>query len=1058
MCKTSYYFITAFLLPITTFALKGSGPARFLENKGQMADVQGKPAVDLFFKTSSNGVDLYVTGKGLSYVFNKIEKLEIPGLNDKNNAHRCSNKDGDEHLKISYCRADMELVGAKINKENILRELECEDRNDYYLGGICPDGVLNVRSFGKITIRNVYPGIDWVIYMDDVRRTSGQVVGSAKGISPGSLPDRQKSDGAVLNTNEYGSTTNDSRLNTNRDGIKYDFIVHPGADPSLIKLRYKWTDKPGLQKNGTLKINTPMGSIEEGIPRSFQETNPRHSIETNYSISGNDIQFITGEYNKAEPLDIDPQLVWATYYPGTNDYEDVSSMQDDGTNVWVTGSTLSAGFPTLNPFAGAYFQGTYVGIQNVFIIQFTTSGVRKWATYYGGTGEDLCNSIQSDGTNVWLTGQTTSADFPVLNPGNGAYFQTRVNPGGSCFVLQFSISGIRQWATIFGGTGKGGDVGNSIQSDGKNVWVTGNTTSPDFPTHNPGNGSTWFQGSYLGSSKGNAFILQFSTSGMCKWSTYYGGSGDDAGNSIQCDGSNVWLTGYTCSPDFPTFDPGAGNYFQGAPGGKKNYNAFILQFSTSGERKWATYYGGSSASYPGDEGNCIQSDSKYVWVTGSASSTDFPTLNPLTGAYYQKTPGVYGDAFILQFSLTGIPLWSTIYGGSGNATNKNEKGDIGYSIQSDGINLWVSGETSSSDFYTLSPGGGTFFQGGLAGKTDAFILQFTMAGVLNWATYYGNDTENDGTYISSDGKNLFLAGDIYNGNDPLADPGGPSYYAGTAETTGGHETVFMAEFCIYNTCAPPSCSLSGAAVSSSLSTICTGDSARISVSPLGETNVNYSWIPGGQTTPTIEINPDISTTYHVVLKDASILGCSQSASVSIRVNPAPDVSITTSVETIADGSSVNLKATGGGTYLWKSSEEIECGTCADITVSPKNSTVYCVRVTGENGCVDSACATIHVETPCGDIFIPTAFSPNSDGENDNECVLGMISGNCIESFHLTIFDRWGEKVFDTRNPTFCWDGKYRGRSMDMGVFSYFLSASLTNDKTVIKKGNITLVR
>jgi gliding motility-associated-like protein len=101
--------------------------------------------------------------------------------------------------------------------------------------------------------------------------------------------------------------------------------------------------------------------------------------------------------------------------------------------------------------------------------------------------------------------------------------------------------------------------------------------------------------------------------------------------------------------------------------------------------------------------------------------------------------------------------------------------------------------------------------------------------------------------------------------------------------------------------------------------------------------------------------------------------------------------------------------------------------------------------------------TITVTEPvevCGDIFVPTGFTPNGDGENDIECVMG----HCITELHFEIYDRWGEKVFETTDQSKCWDGVKQGKLMDTGVFVYHLRATLKNGEQINKKGNLHLFR
>jgi len=810
--------------------IKNGNSIRFFENKGQMADMQHKPVNSLLFKAKSGGTDVYITKSGLSYVFTNIHRYEkqVAPLT------LSFGPDNDDSIVEKYCRADMDLVDADIRKENIVKEDESEDRTDYYLGGICPYGIKDVHSYGKVTIKNIYPGIDWVIC-------------------------------------------------TGTKGLKYDFVVHPGANPSLIRLNYKWTAKPELQSDGSLKISVPMGTITEGKPLSYTG-DPRNKIQTDYILENNEIRFNIAKYDTNATLTIDPTLVWATYYGlnAVNESVDVTGLSDDGTSVWVTGVGVETSFPGVNPGGGAYFQGsTTISVPSnaIVILQFTTAGVLKWATYYGGSTSDVSSSIYSDGTNVWVTGSTVSTNFPTLNPGGGAYFNNTLPLGfyGSAFIIQFSTTGVLKWATYYGGTNGFGDLGTSIQSDGTNVWVTGLASSNNFPTLNPGGGA-YFQGSLTAmSGEDNAFILQFNTSGVRQWATYYGGSVNDGAYSIYSDGSNVWLTGQTASADFPTLNPGGGAYFQGTNVGP---NAFILQFNTSGVRKWATYYGANGSN---GAGYSIQSDGTSVWVTGSASGATFPTLNPGGGAYFQASPAGAGNAFILQFNTSGVCKWATCYGG--NLT------DEGFSIQSDGNNVWVCGETTSSTFPTYSPGNGTCgsYYGDSLGSTkhhavhsDVFILQFSPSGVRKWATFYGEDAENDGSHIASDGTNLFVAGDASanpSTHYPTLNPGGGAYYQ-YYDTIQGGEPALIGKFCI-------ACGSYPTITLNTPPAICEGDTTTLIVSGGTNGETSYAW-SNGETTSSITVQTLTATMYKVSAANGT---CASTDSATVEVKDCDSIYI-----------------------------------------------------------------------------------------------------------------------------------------------------------------------
>jgi len=649
-----------------------------------------------------------------------------------------------------------------------------------------------------------------------------------------------------------------------------------------------------------------MGNITEGTPISYCNG---EQVQTNYTIKDSEIHFNVSDYNSTQQLIIDPVLVWATYYANAivqSEADDIYTMQTDGSNVWLAGFTFSSSFPTYNPGGGAYFQGIAPGYGKIIILKFTVNGILRWATYYGGTvGYDWATSIYSDKHDVWVTGYASSANFPTLNPGGGAYYQGILAGGENAFILQFDTAGARKWATYYGGSKI--DEGYSINSDGKNVWITGYTESPNFPTLNPGGGA-YFQ-SALGGGSQNAFILQFNAAGVQKWGTYYGGNGNyDVGYSINSDGSNVWITGVTPSTNFPTYNPGGGTYFQGTIGGLQN--AFILRFDTKGVRKWATYYGGNDSTY-GDIGYFINSDGKNVWLTGKTGSSNFPTLNPGNGAYFQGklTADYQGNVFILQFDTMGIRKWATYYGG--NANNNNTYGETGYTIQSDGKNVWVCGATVSKDFPTLSSGCG-YNQDNIGGvqSQDVFILQFNTSGMRKWATYYGIGQENDGSCAWSDGTNLFVAGDAYDGNlsskFPVVNPGGGAYCDST-NLFYQNELAFIGKFTIEN----------GFSVDSPVVTICRGDSASLYVSGA----VSYKWSPSmglsATNIPNPVASPTITTTYTITATDTGACAGTFIDSVKVIVDTMSFKALfLTHDTTVCKGSDATLNAKGGYNYNW----------------------------------------------------------------------------------------------------------------------------------------------
>ena len=227
-------------------------------------------------------------------------------------------------------------------------------------------------------------------------------------------------------------------------------------------------------------------------------------------------------------------------------------------------------------------------------------------------------------------------------------------------------------------------------------------------------------------------------------------------------------------------------------------------------------------------------------------------------------------------------------------------------------------------------------------------------------------------------------------------------------------------------------------------TICSGDTAILTASGGG----SYSWNTNA-TTSSISVSPASTSSYTVVV---ALGNCADTASASVTVNANP-IAVAAGSVTIAPGQSANLSASGGVTYQWAPAAGLNCTTCANPDASPAQTTDYCVLITDINGCADSACVTVTIE-PCGILYLPNAFSPNNDLENDLECVMG----SCIESMHLIIYNRWGEKVFESSDQKNCWDGMHKGIQLDAAVFDYYLEATFTNGEKTNRKGNISLIK
>jgi len=304
----------------------------------------------------------------------------------------------------------------------------------------------------------------------------------------------------------------------------------------------------------------------------------------------------------------------------------------------------------------------------------------------------------------------------------------------------------------------------------------------------------------------------------------------------------------------------------------------------------------------------------------------------------------------------------------------------------------------------------------------------------------------------------------------------PVSYSFTSLSSNGSACSVTAVFSTNASCtftqsysAPASCSACPITASNN-GPICRGDSLHLNVTTIA--GATYSWTgPGGFTStlqnPTIANVDAASEGTYVVSISTTAPVCSSSASTTFALLPNPTPVISPDV-TIYYGSSTTLIAEGGVDYVWSPSTDLSCTVCDTTIASPLETTDYCVLVT-DNGCVDSSCVRVYVHIPCHsneNLGVPNAFTPNGDGYNDEFCLNGW--DDCVSAFQVTIFDRWGEKVFESKESSFCWDGRFRGKLLDPGVFVYYIKAtyviegstagSATNLKDITKKGNISLIR
>jgi len=188
--------------------------------------------------------------------------------------------------------------------------------------------------------------------------------------------------------------------------------------------------------------------------------------------------------------------------------------------------------------------------------------------------------------------------------------------------------------------------------------------------------------------------------------------------------------------------------------------------------------------------------------------------------------------------------------------------------------------------------------------------------------------------------------------------------------------------------------------------------------------------------------------------------CTDTTFIAVTVNPLPAANAGTDV-TVAYGQSVQIGALGGTSYVWSPSAGLSCSNCQNPSANPLVTTDYIVTVTDANGCTDTDTINVFVDETCTVIYLPNAISPNGDGEND-ELRIYINNLLCIVDFKISFFDRWGEKVFQSTNKDFRWDGTYAkildSEPLGTAVFVYRMDAEMYDGKKIKRTGNVSLIR
>jgi gliding motility-associated-like protein len=242
--------------------------------------------------------------------------------------------------------------------------------------------------------------------------------------------------------------------------------------------------------------------------------------------------------------------------------------------------------------------------------------------------------------------------------------------------------------------------------------------------------------------------------------------------------------------------------------------------------------------------------------------------------------------------------------------------------------------------------------------------------------------------------------------------------------------------------------------------ICLGESIEICVTDNNNQDLDYLWSPTADDTGCITVSPADTTLYTVTVTN-NLVGCTDTLSTEVVVDLFEpfDIIVTYEPDTIYETLPLHLfvNQNPGFEYVWSTTAGETPDNVWNPTVpAPPGPVTYTVTVTNEAGCTAVGSVTIGVRSPLcddSDVFLPTAFTPNGDGVNDELRVYTVYP----LQFELHIYNRWGQEVFSTLDQNDFWDGRFNGERLPPDVFGFYMNVTCPNEAKFFKKGNITLL-
>ncbi|HWK04065.1 MAG TPA: PKD domain-containing protein [Puia sp.] len=573
--------------------------------------------------------------------------------------------------------------------------------------------------------------------------------------------------------------------------LKYDIIVHPGADPGQIALKYEGQNKLSIKKNQVL-VQTSVGTVKELEPRSYQlDKQGRTEVACSYVlVNGNTLQFKLKNYSPDATLVIDPTEVFCSFTGSKSDNWGYTATYDGSGNFYAGGIVLDETRQNSGPGGNGYlvspgaYQSTFQGgdgsegdgySYDVAIMKFSTNGgTRLYATYLGGSGDEQPHSMICDAQgNLIVTGRTSSSNFPtypsslpLFGKGGGFdLFITKFNATGTGLIGSRRLGGTGDDGVNFspkyvnnGGEGTQqlrlnyGDDGRSevILDDANNIYLAACTQSSDFPTQAP------FQAASGGGQDG--VLLKTSPDvGTILFSSYLGGNNSDAAFVLALDplNNNIYVGGGTMSTDLKG---ATGSLFPANQGG---VDGFVSIVANDGSSLIKTTYFGTTGT---DMIYGIEFDKNgFPYITGTTTGV-IPVVN---SPFNQNNNQASGKQFItkLKPDLTGV-VYSANFGPAGTTfPNISPTAFLVDRCENVYVSGWGGGVEQTDRYNNATTAGLVVTSGALKSTTDGadfyfFVLQRNAASQL-YGSFFGQTRGNFGDHVDGGTSRFDKQGVIY---------------------------------------------------------------------------------------------------------------------------------------------------------------------------------------------------------------------------------------------------------------------------------------------------------